>query len=103
MTFDPSRMTYTPDVLFVRTPINAAPKVTEILRNLYRAGWVVVSHSESGGEYTFVLEGGVMATPEGAQLTNEEKDAAKVALVKRTLTNAVESMMDRFDKLGETR
>lgn len=51
------------DVLFVRTPIQKAQDVTLILQNLYRAGWKVVSHSEDGNEYTFVLEGGAMRFP----------------------------------------
>lgn len=44
------------DVLFVRTPIDKGPAVTIILQNLYLAGWHVVSHAESDGDYTFVLE-----------------------------------------------
>lgn len=49
------------DVMFVRTPITAASEITTILRNLYLAGWRVVSHDENQGEYTFVLEGTVPA------------------------------------------
>ncbi len=44
------------EVLFVRTPCAAAKDVTTILQNLYLSGWHVVSHTESGGEYSFVLE-----------------------------------------------
>ncbi len=43
-------------VLFVRTPIQSAPDVSIILQNLWRAGWRVVSHTESSKEYSFVLE-----------------------------------------------
>jgi hypothetical protein len=45
------------DVLFVRIPIQGAPAVTVILKNLVRAGWRIVSHTESDDDYTFVLEG----------------------------------------------
>lgn len=47
------------DVMFVRTPVEKASEITVILRNLYLAGWRVVSHDENQGEYTFVLEGTV--------------------------------------------
>jgi hypothetical protein len=45
------------DILFVRTPVDAAPAITIILKNLARAGWYVVSYHEKDGEYSFVLEG----------------------------------------------
>jgi hypothetical protein len=45
------------EVLFIRTNVQAATEVTIILKNLYLAGWHVVSHAENDGEYTFVLEG----------------------------------------------
>jgi hypothetical protein len=45
------------DVLFIRTPVTRSQDVTVILKNLVRAGWRVVSHTESDEEYTFVLEG----------------------------------------------
>jgi hypothetical protein len=45
------------DILFIRTPVQAAKDVTIILKNLARAGWYVVSHTEHDGEYSFVLEG----------------------------------------------
>jgi hypothetical protein len=44
------------DILFVRTPIDTAPNVTVILRNLALAGWRVVSHHQGVKEYSFVLE-----------------------------------------------
>jgi hypothetical protein len=49
------------DVLFVRTDIQKAADITVILKNLARAGWTVVSHTESDDEYSFVLQG-----PEGS-------------------------------------
>lgn len=45
-----------PDILFVRTPVQAAVDVTVVLKNLMLAGWRVVSHTECNGEYSFVLE-----------------------------------------------
>lgn len=43
-------------VLFYRIRVMKAEGVTAALSGLYKLGWRVVSHCESGGEYSFVLE-----------------------------------------------
>jgi hypothetical protein len=43
-------------VVFVRVKAQPATDVTRILQALYDDGWRVVSHADSDGEYSFVLE-----------------------------------------------
>ena len=42
--------------MFARCSVTAAKEVTEYLNSFVKDGWRVVSHAESDGEYSFVLE-----------------------------------------------
>lgn len=44
------------EVMFLRLGVASATKISAALQPWYAEGWRVVSHDESQGEYSFVLE-----------------------------------------------